>query len=198
MDSSEREFQKRLAILQLLATIGVTVGAVMLASGISLQTFSSGLEIDSVEASGDAKEALKVISKGFSELGWTYIGTGIIPIVIVLAVIISAIVDDAIKHRNHKPPRTKILFDEMYDGLDSKLPKRCYEAQSVKKLRWKGLPMTSDFSVLNHAREYGMVLVTRDQESVRGCEENNIRWINPGKNPSVGAVIKELESLKES
>ena len=50
-----------------------------------------------------------------------------------------------------------------------------YDAYSVKKLRVEGLKLHADYSVINYARENGMILVTRDTESGDACSENNIQ-----------------------
>ncbi len=132
-------------------------------------------------------------------MGWAYIGTGIIPIVIVLAVIISAIVGDTAKHRQAKPPRTKVLLvDAMYGGLDARLAEIGCEAQSVRKLCAEGLPMRSDFSVLKYAEKYGMILVTNDRENIAGCEENGIPCISSGKSPSADKIIRAVRAVEGS
>ena len=92
---------------------------------------------------------------------------------------------------------TKILVDEMHDGLDSELEKRGYEAQSVKKLRSKGLPMQYDFSIFKYAERHGMILVTNDKKSCGGCEENYIRCIRSDSNTSHGEIIAALEKKLE-
>jgi predicted nuclease of predicted toxin-antitoxin system len=74
-------------------------------------------------------------------------------------------------------PNLKILIDEMDDGWDEKLQMLGYDAFSVKKLRAEGKKLRTDYSVINYARENGMILVTRDTESGQACEENNLPYI---------------------
>jgi predicted nuclease of predicted toxin-antitoxin system len=73
--------------------------------------------------------------------------------------------------------KLKILIDEMDDGWDEKLQMLGYDAFSVKKLRSEGKKLRTDYSVINYARENGMILVTRDTESGQACEENNLPYI---------------------
>ncbi len=71
----------------------------------------------------------------------------------------------------------KILVDEMDDGMDERLIHLGYEAYSVKKLRNEGKKLHTDYSVINYAKENGMILITRDTESGQACEENNLQCI---------------------
>jgi len=92
----------------------------------------------------------------------------------------------------------KILVDEMYDGLDEKLKKEGYsEVQSVKKLINEGEKMASDFSVLTHAKENDMILITADVENKKGCDENGIKCITHGQNSLLDYALKELEKFKK-
>ena len=82
----------------------------------------------------------------------------------------------------------------MYDGLDIKLQNLGYEAYSVKKLKAEGKKMEADFSVLLHAKENGLTLVTQDGENIKGCRENNMTLIAI----DIDDVLKiVLEKLKE-
>ena len=71
----------------------------------------------------------------------------------------------------------KILIDEMDDGWDERLRNLGFEAYSVKKLRAEGKKLRTDYSVINYAKENGLILVTRDTESGQACEENNLPYI---------------------
>jgi len=71
----------------------------------------------------------------------------------------------------------KILIDEMDDGWDERLKQLGFEAYSVKKLRSEGKKLRTDYSVINYAKENGLILVTRDAESGQACEENNLPYI---------------------
>jgi len=73
--------------------------------------------------------------------------------------------------------KPKILIDEMDDGWDERLKQLGFEAYSVKKLRAEGKKLRTDYSVINYARENGLILVTRDTESGQACEENNLPYI---------------------
>ena len=68
----------------------------------------------------------------------------------------------------------KVLVDEMYDGFDVKLKELGYDAYSVKKLIVDGHKLATDYSVINYAKENGMVLVTQDTENGKACAENGI------------------------
>ena len=63
----------------------------------------------------------------------------------------------------------KILVDEMHADLVQKLKAKGYEVESVKQLINQGKPMSSDYSVLNYAKEHDMVLVSADIENQKGC-----------------------------
>ncbi len=71
----------------------------------------------------------------------------------------------------------KVLVDENIDGWDIRLQARGFDAFSVKKLIINGERLTSDFSVLNYARNNDMVLITKDKECIRGCVENYIKCV---------------------
>jgi len=73
--------------------------------------------------------------------------------------------------------KPRILIDEMDDGWDERLRQLGFEAYSVKKLRTEGKKLRTDYSVINYARENGLILVTRDTESGQACEENNLPYI---------------------
>ena len=89
----------------------------------------------------------------------------------------------------------KILIDEMDDGMDEKLIDVGYDAYSVKKLRVEGLKLHADYSVINYARENGMILVTRDTESGEACDENNIPCILLDKNEILRIVLDKLNQF---
>jgi len=86
----------------------------------------------------------------------------------------------------------------MYDGLDVKLIDEGYsEVESVKKLINEGKKLQSDFSVLNYARDNGMILITADVENKNGCAENNMPCIAIGKLNVFDFVKMELEKLEK-
>ena len=89
----------------------------------------------------------------------------------------------------------KILVDEMDDGMDEKLRDMGYDAYSVKKLRAEGLNLHTDYSVINYAKENGMILITRDTESGEACNENNIPCVLLDNNEIFKIVTEKLNSF---
>ena len=89
----------------------------------------------------------------------------------------------------------KILIDEMDDGMDEKLIDVGYDAYSVKKLRVEGLKLHADYSVINYARENGMILVTRNTESSDACSENNIPCILLDNDEIFKLVLEKLKNF---
>lgn len=197
MNIDEQNFQKRLVVWQLLATIIVSVGAVMFAYGLSLLLFSSELGIDSIEATEETANNLQILSKISSKAGLVYALTGGILIFAVPIVIIYIITKEKIRPKRNKFSKLQILVDEMYDGKDLELKEKGYDAYSVKKLRLEGKPLRYDYSVLNYVKDNDMILVTEDPENIGGCKENNLFCIGLGQNPSVEEIVKELELLKK-
>jgi len=90
----------------------------------------------------------------------------------------------------------KILVDEMYDGIDTKLKEFGYEAYSVKKLITEGKKLTSDYSVIRYAEENGMIMVTEDTEVGKACKENNIRCVLLDTDTIFKIILEELENIK--
>ena len=90
----------------------------------------------------------------------------------------------------------KVLVDEHSDGWEMKLRKRGFEAQSVKKLKDdEGMKLGADFSVLDYARSHGMVLVTKDNENIKGCRENGIPCVALDDDAFFRLALCELERL---
>lgn len=89
----------------------------------------------------------------------------------------------------------KILVDEMDDGWDEKLQALGYEAYSVKKLQNEGKKLRTDYSIINYAKENGMILITRDTESGHACEENNLPCILLDNNEIFKIVLEKLKSF---
>lgn len=89
----------------------------------------------------------------------------------------------------------KVLIDEMDDGWDEKLRSLGYDAYSVKKLRLEGKKLRTDYSVINYAKENGMILVTRDTESGQACEENGIPYVLLDNEEIFKIVIDKLKKL---
>jgi len=90
----------------------------------------------------------------------------------------------------------KVLVDEMYDGIDSKLREFGYEAYSVKKLVVEGKKLTSDYSVIKYAEENGMIMVTEDTEVGKACKENNIPCILLDNETIFKIILEELGQYK--
>jgi len=88
----------------------------------------------------------------------------------------------------------KILVDEMHEGLVKELRENDYDVESVKELINEGKKISSDFSVLTHAKENDMILISADVENQKGCEENNIKYV-PINNEIILNVV--LEGLKK-
>lgn len=89
----------------------------------------------------------------------------------------------------------KILVDEMDDGWDEKLHTLGYEAYSVKKLLTEGKKIHTDYSVINYAKENGMILITRDTESGQACTENNLPCILLDNNEIFKIVLEKLKDF---
>jgi predicted nuclease of predicted toxin-antitoxin system len=89
----------------------------------------------------------------------------------------------------------KVLIDEMDDGWDEKLRSLGYDAYSVKKLRLEGKKLRTDYSVINYAKENGMILVTRDTESGQACQENNIPYVLLDNEEIFKIVLDKLEKV---
>jgi uncharacterized protein with PIN domain len=89
----------------------------------------------------------------------------------------------------------KILVDEMDDGMDEKLNILGFQASSVKKLLNKGEKLRTDYSIINYAKENGMILVTRDTESGQACQENNLPCILLDNDEIFKIVVEKLKNF---
>ena len=89
----------------------------------------------------------------------------------------------------------KILVDEMDDGMDERLIQLGYDAYSVKKLRSEGKKLHTDNSVINYAKENDMILITRDTESGKACEENGLPCILLDNNEIFKIVTEKLKTF---
>ena len=92
----------------------------------------------------------------------------------------------------------KVLVDEMYDGIDTKLKEFGYQAFSVKKLILEGKKLTSDYSVIRYAEENSMVVVTEDTEVGKACKENNIPCVILDSEAIFRVILEELSKYKEA
>ena len=89
----------------------------------------------------------------------------------------------------------KILIDEMDDGMDEKLNALGFEAYSVKKLLIQGKKLRTDYSIINYAKENGMILVTRDTESGQACLENNLPCILLDNDEIFKIIVDKLKNF---
>jgi len=198
LNLDEQNFQKRLIVLQLLATIIAAVGAILITQGWSLQIFSSQLGIDSIIADNSTKQNLEIFSNIALKNGMVYQFSGYVLLFAIPFLLIMIILKEKIKHKKMKLSKLKILVDEMYDGKDLELIEKGYDAYSVKKLRLEGKSLRYDYSVLNYAKDNSMILITEDPENIGACQENNLPCVGLGQNPSIEDIIKELELLKKA
>jgi uncharacterized protein with PIN domain len=91
----------------------------------------------------------------------------------------------------------KVLIDEMLDGLDLKLRAIGYETYSVRKLQDKGEKIHSDYSILKKAECEHMILITEDDDNVKGCQENDIACIRFGQNGDLTKLLEQLKALQQ-
>lgn len=89
----------------------------------------------------------------------------------------------------------KVLVDENLDGMDDKLNKLGYEAYSVRKLQIAGKKLSSDYSVINFARENNMIIVTKDTEFRKASEENNFPLILLDDEEILKVIIEKLKKF---
>ena len=89
----------------------------------------------------------------------------------------------------------KILVDEMDDGMDEKLNTLGFEAYSVKKLLTQGKKLHTDYSIINYAKENGMILVSRDTEVGQACKENNLPCILLDNEEIFKIVVQKLKNF---
>ena len=92
----------------------------------------------------------------------------------------------------------KVLVDEMYDGIDTKLKEFGYQAFSVKKLISEGKKLTSDYSVIRYAEENRMIMVTEDTEVGKACKENDIPCVLLDNETIFKIILEELSKYKDS
>ena len=197
MNIDEQNFQKRLVVWQLLATIIVAIGAVMFTYGQTLNLFGSELSMDAINETEEIANNLQIMSKIFSKTGTVYTITGVILIFGSSILVILRIVTEKISSKKTKYSKLKILADEMYDGKDLELKEKGYDAYSVKKLRLEGKPLRYDYSVLNYIKDNDMILITEDPENIGACQENNLPCIALGQNPDVDEIIEKLKTFKK-
>jgi len=57
--------------------------------------------------------------------------------------------------------------------------------------------MSSDYSVLNYAKEHQMILVSADIENQKGCQENNIMYVPINQCTILGLILAGLEKYRQ-
>ena len=67
--TDDKEFQKKLAIYQIAATAGATLGSILVAMGISLIVFSSGLSLEAIGDDEAKSQFYRIISGGYLNQG---------------------------------------------------------------------------------------------------------------------------------
>ncbi|MCA9828592.1 MAG: DUF5615 family PIN-like protein [Nitrosopumilus sp.] len=86
----------------------------------------------------------------------------------------------------------KILVDENLDGMDERLKGLGYDAYSVRKLQMSGKKLGSDYSIINYARENGMIIVTKDTEFRKASEENDFPLILLDDEEILKIIVEKL------
>ena len=89
----------------------------------------------------------------------------------------------------------KILVDENLDGMDDRLKGLGYDAYSVRKLQMIGKKLSSDYSIINYARENNMIIVTKDTEFRKASEENNFPLILLDDEEILKVIIEKLKKF---
>jgi len=74
----------------------------------------------------------------------------------------------------------KFLLDENCNGFEKKLLKLGHNVELVTELKKKDVKFRNDQNVISYADTEGYVLITKDKEPGRGCEDNKIPciWIS--------------------
>ncbi len=89
----------------------------------------------------------------------------------------------------------KILVDENLDGMDERLKEIGYDAFSVRKLQIEGKKLSSDYSIINYARENNMIIVTKDTEFRKASEENNFPLILLDDEEILKVIVEKLKQF---
>ncbi len=89
----------------------------------------------------------------------------------------------------------KILVDENLDGMDERLKKLGYDAQSVRKLQLEGKKLGSDYSIINYARKNDMIIVTKDTEFRKASEENNFPLVLLDDEEILKVIVEKLKNF---
>ena len=89
----------------------------------------------------------------------------------------------------------RILVDENLDGMDEKLKLLGFDAYSVRKMQMEGKKLGSDYSIINYARENGMIIVTKDTEFRKASEENDFPLILLDDEEILKIIIEKLKKF---
>ena len=89
----------------------------------------------------------------------------------------------------------KFLVDENLDGMDERLRDLGHDAYSVRKLNMSGKNLGSDYSVIQYARENGLVIVTRDKEYRKASKEHGFPLILLDDEELLRIVVEKIESI---
>jgi len=89
----------------------------------------------------------------------------------------------------------RILVDENLDGMDEKLKLLGFDAYSVRKMQMEGKKLASDYSIINYARENGMIIVTKDTEFRKASEENDFPLILLDDEEILKVIIEKLKKF---
>lgn len=89
-----------------------------------------------------------------------------------------------------------VMTDENVDGIGISLERMGYSVKRVRSMRESDPTMADDFNVIKYAKENDLVLITRDREIGRACENNNIPcvWIKEDTILRL-MIVPELERM---
>lgn len=90
----------------------------------------------------------------------------------------------------------RVLVDENSDGLIGPLREKGYAVESVRELKAEDELMSHDYNVMDYAKKKGMVLVTRDAETAKGCRANQIGCVSIDEEAILKIVLDKLEGLE--
>jgi len=80
--------------------------------------------------------------------------------------------------------------------MDDRLKKIGYDAYSVRKLQTAGKKLSSDYSIINYARENNMIIITKDTEFRKASEENDFPLILLDDEEILKVIVEKLKNFK--
>ncbi len=91
------------------------------------------------------------------------------------------------------------LLDENVEGFDKKLLQLGHQVEYVTALKKKDEKFSNDFNVIMFAKENNMILITKDKEPGKACEDNKIPciWLSDDRTFDE-MVLPRLDELKKS